>query len=64
MAAVTVTVVAEMAHLAEIAVAGMVEAASMTGKHRGVPVNAEVNVNVQVVPSSIEHEPAYDCGIV
>ena len=55
--AVTVTVVPLIAHLAEMAVAGGVEAASSETKEAMTVVNEAAAVNVQVVPEDIAHDP-------
>ena len=59
MPAVIVTVVPEIEHLAEFAIAGTVEAASIVTKHNGVPLNTALdNLNVQVVAVAMVQLPA------
>ena len=59
MPAVIVTVVPEIEHLAEFAMAGTVEAASIVTKHNGVPLNTALdNANVQVVAVAMVQLPA------
>ena len=52
-----VTVVPEIAHFAEFAVAGTVEAPSIDAKLFGVTVNAALAVKVQVVLDDMLQDP-------